>query len=416
MARAVVLIALLVGCGRIGFDDLAAGDGGGDAPLPTGRWQSVALGPGSACGITITGELWCWGHGNYGQLGIGGTPELSPPTRVGTDADWLGVSIDEQHACGIRAGGSLWCWGRNTNGALGYGVATEQADVPRQVSPGSVWKQVQAGRYFTCAIRDDDTLWCWGANGAGQLGISSFVDQPRPITTAPIAATWTALALGDATACAIRTDRSLWCWGDNVEGQVGDTTTVDRTVPTPVMPGTMWTAVDVGYQHTCALDANGEAWCWGRNYEGELGDGTVTRRPMPSRVVGGKPFARIATGGTHSCAATADGELWCWGEGTRGRISGIDAIELRVPQQLAAPRVSVLEAEDAGTCVVDAEAHLFCTGANAGGQLGIQPPGEHHTFERADTRTDWSKIYAQISHGCGLTTAGAAWCWGRGCR
>lgn len=415
MARALLVLACLLGCGRLGFDELAPDDGGngdgdGDAPLPVGRWKSVTVSFTTGCGITVDGELWCWGQGFAGQLGTGATPGTSPPTRVGAASDWTQVSTEGELTCGLRGGGDLWCWGNNYEGALGTGVINQRFPTPQQVSAGVVWKVVETGDFRACAIRSDDTLWCWGSNTKGGLGIGSLVNEPRPVQVGT--STWSSVTVGFSTTCGIRTDGSAWCWGDNYLGQVGDGTTTRRTAPVPVMPGTTWQAIDVGYEHTCAVSSTLAVWCWGRNSEGQVGDGSVADRNLPV-VVAAPPITQVTTGAFHSCGRTTAGDLWCWGDASRGRIAGFDQVSLRAPAQLVAPPATAVTAGGSTTCAIDAASHLFCTGSNNSGQAGLAH-GEVHTTERSDDRLDWLRIFAHAGHACGLLTDGRALCWGRG--
>ena len=160
--------------------------------------------------------MWCWGYDGNGQLGLGSTTDEDRPQQVMTPAadGWTGVSTGGYHTCATRDDSTLWCWGSRLYDQLGTGGTTSQ-DQPQQVTApaGTGWTSVTAGLEDTCATRGH-TLWCWGANGNGELGIGSFAEQdrPRPVFR-PARTGWNLIALGQNATCAIRTGHSLWCWG-----------------------------------------------------------------------------------------------------------------------------------------------------------------------------------------------------------
>ena len=142
------------------------------------HWRQVSLAHASTCATQTDGTLWCWGYNVYGQLGQGDFTDRHTPTRVGTDTDWAQVSTDfsHGHACATRSDNTLWCWGLNEYGQLGLGD-TVQRSVPTQVGIGTTWSQVSTGHYYTCALRNVHSLFCWGYNSTGQLGVGDYVSH-----------------------------------------------------------------------------------------------------------------------------------------------------------------------------------------------------------------------------------------------
>lgn len=194
--------------------------------IGTASWSAIAVGGhgGFACGIYEAGTLWCWGYGSMGQLGQGGgsAAEFPKPTQVGEASDWIAVSAGTSHACGLRGGGSLWCWGSNVSGELGLGTGGQlghKVARPTRVG-GQRWRQVSASRELTCGVRVDGSLWCWGFNAHGQLGDGSDKQRGRP-NRLGTDRDWRSVGAGDGHACALKTNGSLWCWGANDHGQVG---------------------------------------------------------------------------------------------------------------------------------------------------------------------------------------------------
>ncbi|WP_088287056.1 fibronectin type III domain-containing protein [Kineosporia sp. A_224] len=268
----------------------------------SGPWAEVSVGRTSGCGIRTDGGLWCWGSRDEGQVGDGTTSGTAVgPTRVGAATGWAGVSVGATHACATRVDRSLWCWGDNFGNSLGLGPFMDDDDhvaVPTRVGTGTTWSDVSAGDLVTCATKTDRTLWCWGEAtpfaGPG-LGLDELSGNVSAPTKVGVATTWARVALGTGFGCATRTNGTLWCWGANADGQVGVGDTTDHGAPVQVGSATTWTAVGAGSAHACATRSDGSAWCWGRGASGQLGQGDLLRATVPVHV--GDDVATVAAGG-----------------------------------------------------------------------------------------------------------------------
>ena len=275
------------GSGRAGQLGLRQ-KGGRTAPSRVGAetdWTSVVAGYTHTCGIRTDHTLWCWGGGSFaGQLGLGDLKDRSRPTRVGTRTDWAVVRAGDSHTCATRINQTLWCWGYNGHGQLGLGDLGNRSR-PIQVGKRTDWSHISAGDgYHTCALRTNHTLWCWGFNGSGQLGGGDLATRTSP-TQVGTSSNWHRLNAGHKQTCATRPHHTLWCWGLNNSGQVGVGDTTDRADPTQVGTGANWAAISAaGALHTCALRSNHTLWCWGDNAQGQLGVGDHEDRLVPTRV------------------------------------------------------------------------------------------------------------------------------------
>jgi alpha-tubulin suppressor-like RCC1 family protein len=286
-------------------------------------WASVTGGDGDTCAIRTGGTLWCWGGNDGGQLGTGNTTSRDLPQQVTTPArgGWVSVSAGTGFACAIHAGGSLWCWGHNEHGELGIGNTTNQ-DLPRQVTTPTAggWSSVTTGVGHTCAIHTGGTLWCWGTNGFGQLGIGTTTGQDLPEQVlSPAPSGWGSVAADQFHTCAIRASSTLWCWGLDGYGELGIGNTTDQHQPhqvtTPARGG--WATVVTGFFDSCAIRTNSTLWCWGNNEEGQLGTGSTSgSQDRPVQVPGCQPAAQAPAARAHPLPA---------GRQTDSRLSGREA-------------------------------------------------------------------------------------------
>ena len=265
-------------------------------------WLTVSTSNGGyhTCGIQNDGTyqtLWCWGRNNYGQLGDETNTNKYDPRQTGSHRDWVSVSVGTYHTCGLReylSLRSLWCWGRNDRGQLGNGTI-EDENMPILIGTDNDWDMVALGGYHTCGIRDDGAgrmLYCWGDNGSGQLG--NGANGPGTNEHSPVLVgtniDWAAVSGGYVHTCGTRddgTDTTLWCWGRNVGGQLGDGTNDDSNTPTTAGAEVDWSTVQGGGSHTCGIRDDGTdptLWCWGSNDQGQLGDGTNIGKNIPTFI------------------------------------------------------------------------------------------------------------------------------------
>ncbi|MCL1874885.1 MAG: InlB B-repeat-containing protein [Synergistaceae bacterium] len=301
------------------------GDGTNDdsnKPIRAGLandWAAVAAGYLHTVAIKTDGSLWAWGDNFYGHLGDGSNIDRDEPVRVGTANDWAAVTAGYAHTIAIKTDGSLWAWGYNNSGQLGDGTNTD-SNTPQRVGTASDWAAASAGLYHTIAIKTDGSLWAWGFNHYGQLGDGTYNDSntPQRVGTAN---DWAAVTAGQYHSIALKTDGSLWSWGYNYNGQLGDgSTDFYRNTPQRVGTTNDWKAIVSGYQHTLAIKTDGSLWAWGMNDLGQLGDGTDADSKTPQQVGTTNDWAAVAAGSFHTIAIKTDGSLWAWGYNYYGQL------------------------------------------------------------------------------------------------
>jgi alpha-tubulin suppressor-like RCC1 family protein len=331
---------------------------------------SLAAGFGHVCAV-IGGALLCWGDNASGQLGTGDLMSRSVPTRVGAASDWVQVEAGASSSCARRAGGSVWCWGDNSAGQLGTMDLAARAQ-PAFVSLPASATVISLNHRHACALLSGGALYCWGENEEGQLGQGDEhpgADAPAPLPVATDAA-WSGVDTGDGHTCAIKADRTLWCWGRNVRGQLGLGDAAPIQVRTPVQAiGSDWSAVFAGQDHTCAIKMDGSLHCTGLGEFGQLGFGNRDSRTTFARV-GAETWASYATNTFASCGIRGQGSLYCWGRNVEGQLGTGDVEDRVSPTHVSDENWALMAAGRFFTCAARRDQTLACTGDNAAGQLG----------------------------------------------
>ena len=440
-------------------------------PVSGSTWRSVSAGPASTCGIRTDGSLWCWGEP---LIGVG---QWTSPIQVAPTADWSHVGTGADHACAIKTDGSLWCWGTGTRGQLGQGDPANPGalegllniSLPTRVGLDTNWRQVAPGGGHTCAVRTDDTLWCWGSAGY-EYGAPTpipfaYITSPIPMHTAD---NWASVTVGEHGTCATPTSGGVVCWGENA---TGNAVTVDATgdwrqvgmgvarasavqnesayacgvkgdgtlwcwgapnylwgglIPLPYSPtaitrvnaDTDWMTAIPGAFHVCAMKGDGSVLCWGNNQHGQQGRDVPVYITSPQPVVTAiADWQQLSANDNRSCATRADNTLWCWGNHmlTTGVLDGADIT----------PSDTALDTAPGGlglgtghSCLIRPDGTLWCWGANRFGQLG-----QGSTEALPDSvplqvgfATDWVAVAPGGLFTCAIRQnplgERTLWCWG----
>ena len=337
-------------------------------------WAQAAAGGSSSVAIQPDGTLWAWGGNQYGQLGLGDLDNRAVPTQVGADSDWAVASAGAGiHVLAIKTDGTLWAWGFNARGGLGVGDTVDRL-VPTQVGSDSDWAEVSVGNAgHSLAIKTDGTLWGWGYNQKGQVGNSSTTNRLTPVRIGT-GTDWAGVAAGMWFSLGVKADGSLWAWGYNYYGQLGVGSTYNKYAPTRVGSGTAWVSVAAGGYHTVATQADGSLWAWGYNGTGQLGLGDHTTRTTPVRVGTATSWDAVSAGSMYTMATRVDGTLWGWGQNWYGQlgIGDVNVRELTAPRQVGAEVTWVsVSAGHGHTLALQEDGTLWAWGQNVVGQLGL---------------------------------------------
>ena len=384
----------------LGQATIAAGSDGQSASATltttTGlAFATVSAGDGHTCGVTPTGSAYCWGDNSSGQLGNGATANSATPVLVSGAITFATVSAGASHTCGVTTSSVAYCWGSNSSGQIGNG-ATANGTTPAPVSGGMSFVTVSAGSQHTCGVTVDGFPFCWGSNSSGQLGNSTTVNSATPVPVSgglPFAS----VSAGGRHTCGLAGKYSattqpvgtLYCWGDNTSGQLGNGTTVSSSIPVQIPASTpfhLWSAsVSAASNHTCAVAfENGFAmtpvdYCWGDNSSGQLGNGTMTSSPVPVSV-GVFNSTVIGAGTFFSCAVDNTSRAFCWGNNNFGQLgngtSSNSPSPVVVVGGLTVVRVSaggrhacgIVSSSQPSSLTVSGA--VYCWGDNSSGQLG----------------------------------------------
>jgi len=250
------------------------------------NWQSISAGGSHSLAIKTDGTLWAWGANNDGQLGNGTNIDSNIPIQIGIDTNWQSVSAGGYYfSAAIKTDGTLWVWGNDSFGQMANGPVTLHQNTPTKIGLATDWKSVSAGQYHCLATKTDNSLWGWGENSSGNLGIGTTSSVPSPIQVG-VAADWDKISAGNMASYAIKSNGTIWAWGYNSNGQLGDNSTTQKTIPTQIGNATDWQMVNgaKGSYYATALKTDGSAWAWGINNFGVLGDGTLVDKHIPNAI------------------------------------------------------------------------------------------------------------------------------------
>lgn len=333
-----------------------------------------------------------------------------------------------------EVGKSLVTWGDNHSGQLGEGSTVPHRPYVGALSVIGPWHAVAAGGSHSLALKIDGTVWAWGENGKGQLGLGTNNNVNQPYTTQIDHVV--ALAAGAQHSLALKSNGTVWAWGENDDGQLGEGTNNDAWSPVQVQAFALVRALALaaGDNHSLAVDGNGEVWAWGKNDFGQLGDSSIVSRSTPVKVKQLSGVVQVAAGATHSVALKSDGSVWAWGDRRHlqlgdGALAQASWTPIRVqfglpvtpPQYL--DNIVALAARGEHNLVLTATRDMLVWGsdkylessANGGGYSVVGPDGTRLTFSQylQGITGRLATISAGTNHSLALTEEGRVWAWGR---
>lgn len=297
--------------------------------IPT--WRQLSIGKSHALGIQ-DGRVVGWGGNSFGQLGNGTTTSTNAPGWPSGDADWISVCVGIHHSMGLKADGRVYTWGRNNFGQLGTGAPSGEVRTTPVLVPIAEVKSIACGENHNMAIKTNGTLWAWGYNAYGNLGDNTSTNRFQPVQAGLANGTstyWIAVSAGITHTVGLRADGAkAYAWGNNEFGQLGDGTLTSRFSPRQITLPAQNHIVNIsaGGYHTLAVTVSGGLWAWGRNTNGQLGTGTNNSTSTPTRVLlagTNNYWMAVQAGLTHSLGLLADGTLMSWGSNSFGELGRV---------------------------------------------------------------------------------------------
>ena len=410
-------------------------------------WTVIASGFAISFGIKSNGTLWAWGNNQSGALGLGtsGTNQ-SVPAQIGTDSDWSQLSVSFDHVIALKSNGSLWGWGKNNYGQLGTGTIVSE-NSPIQIGSDNDWVLITTGTHCSAALKSNGTLWSWGDNSNGKLGLGSIVSQLTPLQ-AGTDNTWVSYSMGCTSSMGIKSDGTLWGCGTLYDASLGDitsTTTSIHSISVQIGTENNWVGINCG-DLTMALKSDGSLWDWGWNFVGQIGNGTLTTQYYPllisvqndcikvaNAVVrttctltstgelvnygslnyvspGDKNWISISTGWNHHVGIKSNGTLWAWGlSNSHAEMETVSMTPVQIGAESNWVSTSVRTYH---TLALKTDGTLWAWGYNQFGALGDGTTIWRTSVGQIGVATDWVSAAAGHEHSLGLKSDGSIWAWG----
>jgi len=423
----------------------------------------ISAGYSHTCAILENGSVVCWGSGNNGQLGNGGTSDKLIPTLTnpfGHERKAVSISSGAFFTCVILDDGAVSCWGDGNYGQLGNGIQEDQLS-PTETNGfgfGRTAVAISAGYEHVCVIIDTGEVSCWGDGYSGKLGhggteFQSDTNTPTLTNSLGLNRKAVSISSGEHHTCAILDNGKVSCWGRGDSGQIGDNTTAWKNTPTAVESfgsNRSAMAISSGNSHTCVILDNHSIACWGYGGYGQLGNGGNSQKNVPTLSsnfsLNNIPIA-LSSGADHTCAINYDGLVSCWGQNTRGRLGSV----ISTPAYVSTPtdgfgnnrKAVAISSGSLHTCAVLDDGNASCWGAGDYGQLGSSDSLDRSTptdtllhnssprfaFSELDVNLDGvidmfyrhrsldfreETISSGTDHTCAIMNNGSVSCWGRG--
>lgn len=360
------------------------------------------------------------------EINIEGVPEPSPsptpspspspsPTPTATPTSTTitpKIAAGDDYTLALKSDGTVWAWGANDDGQLGDGSTTDR-NTPNQVSGLSNVTAIDGGHYrHSLAVKSDGTVWAWGSNDNGHLGDGTYTNRTTPVQASNLSNV-TAVAGGDSHSLALKSNGTVWAWGGNWYGQLGNGTYDNSISPVQVSSLSNIIAIAAGDQHSLALKSDGTVWAWGENAYGKLGDGATTNRSAPIQVSGLSGVTAIAVGDQHSLALKSDGTVWAWGSNEGGQLGDGTTTNRSLPIQVI--NISDVTAIAAGYkhgLAIKSNSTVWAWGYNGDGQLGDGGTADRYSPIQVNNLDSVTAIAAGDYHSIALKSDGTVWTWG----
>jgi alpha-tubulin suppressor-like RCC1 family protein len=403
--------------------ECGTGNAGTQISVPTqvgtATWRTVAAGNVFSVGIQSDGTLWTWGNQANGRLGNGTTSgNVGSPTKIGTETDWISVVTGISHVVALKGSAgsrALYAWGSNLYGQIGNNTQTD-VTTPLQIGSDVTWQKLAAGTQISVGQKADGSIWAWGTSSTGEFGDGATLFlAPTQMGTdtnwANVCTYSTYYYRPIAGGVAIKSNGTLWAWGGNSSGILGQGDTVDRTSPTQVGTSTSWSKIACGgWGFVLATRSDGTLWGWGNNGYAHLGLGDTTRRDSPVQI-GTATYSQFAPGMYHSHAIKSDGTLWAWGYNAWGQLGLGDTTQRNSPVQIGTALWTQVSTS-AHTLAIRSDGTLWAWGNNSYGQVGDGTTTQQNSPVQIGSDTNWISVKVVGSSSFARKSDGTLWAWG----
>jgi alpha-tubulin suppressor-like RCC1 family protein len=359
-------------------------------------------------GTSVAGgnTLFTWGRNDSGQLGLGFTANRSSPVQVGTSTTWTQVSSGLNQILAVNSLGQLWSWGGNTDGKLGLNDAGINRSSPTQIGTLTNWAIPSINSYSGMCLKTDDTLWTWGLNDAGQLGQNDTIDRSSPVQ---VGTNWAVVKGGsyaNRVVVAVTNDGKLFSWGYGAQGTLGNLSTANRSSPVQVGALTNWKTLAVNQHFAACVTTDGKLFTWGSNYRGQLGHGNTINLSSPVQVGALTDWATPSCAGGYyasmQCVKT-DGTLWTWGRNNQGQLGSNNTITRSSPVQVGAlTNWAIPSGGTPNIMCSKIDNTIWSWGKNNYGQLGLGNTTYRSSPVQIGSSDNWISISAGANHGSAL--------------
>jgi alpha-tubulin suppressor-like RCC1 family protein len=370
------------------------------------------------------GTVWAWGDNYFGELGNGTNTNSNVPVQVSGLTGVTAIAGGGYHSLALKSDGTVWAWGDNADGQLGNGTLFNINVVPVPVSGLTEITAIAGGGHHSLALNNDGTVWAWGSNDSGQLGNGTNTDSNVPVQVSGLTGI-TAIAAGWDHSLALKNGGTVWAWGHNGDGELGDGTNYWSNVPVQVSGLTGITKIAGGHWHSLALKNDGTVWAWGYNNYGQLGNGTNTNSNLPVQVSGLTGVTAIAGCVSYSLALKDDGTVWAWGYNADGELGNGTNTDSYVPVQVvtsvggpALTGITAIAGGYAHSLALKSDGTVWAWGYNWNGQLGngtntdSYVPVQVVTSFGGPALTGVTAIAGGYHHCLALKSEGTVWAWG----
>jgi len=341
----------------------------------------VTAGSAHTAALKSDGTVWAWGSNFNGRLGDGTTTNRSTPVQVISLSGIIAISAGRGHTLALKSDGTVWAWGENNSDQLGYdGPRVIYRNSPVQVTSLSGITAISAGYSHSVALKNDGTVWAWGNNEYSQLGVGMpTTSRYTPVQVTSLSGI-TAISAGRNHTVALKNDGTVWAWGWNGAGQLGDGTTVDRSYPVQVTSLSGITAISAGFVHTVALKGEGIVWAWGAGSNGQLGNGATIAYSTPMQITSLSGITAISAGNNRTVALKSNGTVWACGDNSYGQLGDGSTINRLTPVQVVTlSGISAISTGDHQTVSFKSDGSVWTQGYNHVGQLGDGTITDRHT-------------------------------------